>query len=285
MKKAIIISILSIMTFVAHAQLTNLDFENWYDDSTGIKKLNGWEHFYSGLFGTWRVADAQNGAYALKLSRWYYYTSDWVMQRAPNSIKYKKLNGYYKYIDNKINGGNASMDSAIVSVFLTRSNTATSITDTIGQGQVFLSQSNTYQLFSCPIYYNDTALTDSITIIITPMDAHVSGICPDSGWCSFLTIDNLSHETPVAVEPLIAQPLQFYPNPASNLLFVKTVGNILQTGKLQVIITDMLGRMVLNKPVPLPASPIDLTAIKPGNYFIIFKHDGKIIQAGKIVKA
>src|SRR5437016_5380597 len=142
MKKLALICLSNLIAILATAQASNLDFENWYTDSLGKNRLYNWENFAGGgtapnnsLIGTWMSTDAEHGVYALKLSRWYSYTYDWVRQRTPNSLRYVGVNGYYKYIDTRLGSVPGDFDTAMVQVFLTKWNIAAAHQDTVGSGE------------------------------------------------------------------------------------------------------------------------------------------------------
>jgi hypothetical protein len=295
MRKLVLICISNVIAIVAIAQVSNLDFENWYTDSLGKNRLNNWENFVRGgtvpntaLAGTWMSSDAEHGAYALKLSRWYSYTWDWVRQKAPDTIRYAGVKGYFKYIDTKLGGSTpGDYDTAMVQVFLTKWNSVLTRQDTVGSGEADLTESNSYIPFSLSVTYFSTQTPDSMTMNIVPTCTHFhggGGACSDSSFCSFLSIDNLSLVAPDEIMSVLIQPFRFYPNPADNTLFIKTGENKLLTKTVRVIMTDCLGRVVLNESIDRSINQISLASIMPGNYFIVFKDNNGIIQTGKITK-
>jgi len=290
MKKAFLASAFLILVSVSHAQVANLDFESWAD-SGGKYRLNNWEHlsYYQGgpcaLLGTWVDSNAEHGLYALKLSRWYNYVMDWVRQRAAIASRPGNLSGYYKYIDNILDSPYYN-DSGLISVFLTKWNTISLMNDTIGSGNATLAFDSTYTLFNCPVVYTDSRIPDSITIDIKPTYiTYNRGFCHDpSGYCSYLTIDNLSLEAPTEVAQLTDEQFQYYPNPADNTLILKTDAKELQTKMFQIMIQDGLGKIVLNEAIDKSITQIDMTHVAAGNYFIVFKSRNGILRFGKITK-
>ena len=293
MKKAILIPILSLVASVASAQLTNLDFENWYPDTSGHLRLTNWEHLMSNandpnfeFFGTWRDSVAEHGIYALTLSRWYDYADDWVRQKAAAASSPAQLSGYYEYVDNTM-VGLLETDTALVQVFLTKWNSASSKEDTVGSGKKDLTSNPVYTAFNCPITYISGITPDSVTINIFPtkwFPTAVAAHCPINGKCSYLTVDNLSLQAPSGIMPVVTPPFRFYPNPAKQTLTIKTGEPLLQTNTFRVLLTDCVGRVVLDEPVNEVTSQINLANIMPGNYFIVFKNSNGIVQFDKITK-
>ena len=156
-----------------------------------------------------------------------------------------------------------------------------------GDGEADLTESNSYIPFSLSVTYFSTQTPDSITMNIVPTCTHFhggGGACTNGSHCSFLSIDNLSFVVPDEIMPVVTQPFQFYPNPVDNILFIKTGENKLLTKTFQVVMTDCLGRVVLNETINLPVNQISLAALVPGSYFIVFKDNTEIIQIGKITK-
>lgn len=275
----------------AFAQLANLDFENWYTDSTGASRLYNWEHLEfnskpnNTMFATWKTTDAEHGSYALKLSRWYQYLSDIVRQRASISSRPSSLKGYYEYIDNNLTYlTSPRYDTASAAVWLTKWNTITSKNDTIGTGMAQLTFNNTYAAFTCPISYIDGRVPDSITIVIRPTQwAHSDGLCKDSGLCSFLTIDHLSLGAPSALAHLDVAHIDIYPNPATDKLILRP-DNRVSPSSLRISITNVLGSIVYQSHLQQQTSIIDLTAFSPGNYFLVIQDDAGMLQVKKFVK-
>ncbi|MEO6834171.1 MAG: hypothetical protein ABI169_18320, partial [Chitinophagaceae bacterium] len=209
----------------------NGDFENWHIDSMGAQKLDNWNHFqndadrnnYGLMPGTWRVTNAQNGNYALKLSRWYASDVDNVRQWTAISQKPGSLSGYYIYEDPNltynINGGTGHItDTALVFIYLTHWNATLQNRDTLGSGMQRLGAVGSYTPFSLPIQYISTAQPDSASVAIFPTsypDTSNSIVCKSLGTCSFLTIDNLQLQVSTSVISLNeAEHIELFPNPA-----------------------------------------------------------------------
>ena len=294
MKKTLLVLFLSLSAAIANAQLANLDFENWYTDSTGKLRLYNWEHLISNsvlpnvdFFGTWRDSLAEHGTYALTLSRWYSYTDDWVRQRAASSSRPLALKGYYQYIDNTLAPGSAAAsDTGLIQVFITKWNSTSMSEDTIGSGFAEPALDSAYKLFTCPIVYTSANTPDSITVNIFPTKwtpVALTGVCASGALCSYLTVDNLSLEATTGIVSAPVQYFRFYPNPAEDYLMIET-GNPSPLQSFELLVTDCLGRMVLQAPLSQATTQLSLRALMPGNYFVVFKDNSGIVQVGKITK-
>jgi len=294
MKKALLVFALSLSAVVAKAQLANLDFENWYTDSAGKLRLYNWEHLISNsdipnidFFGTWRDSLAEHGMYALTLSRWYSYTDDWVRQRASLSSKPSALNGYYQYTGNVLAPGSAAaFDTGLIQVFLTKWNSVSASEDTVGSGMAEPTTDSVYTAFNCSINYTSSNAPDSITINIFPTKwtpVSLTGGCASGGLCSYLTVDNLSLEFTSGISTLPAQHFRLYPNPVGDYLMIET-DKAFHGQTFQALITDMLGKTVLNMPLNQAITQLSLQTLMPGNYFIVFKDTAGIVQVGKVTK-
>ncbi|MFN0014694.1 MAG: T9SS type A sorting domain-containing protein [Saprospiraceae bacterium] len=256
-------------------QILNGSFENWtFNPDVGINeskwKLNDWRHesplgdSLLSLLGTYRDTTAQSGNFALGLSRWYNYTFDVVAFRNACPTKPTRLTGYFKY-DEGLLSLNLT-DTAQVSVFLTRYNTATHTTDTIGIGQTDLAGVDTFSFFQCLIAYAQPGVfPDSVTIMLEPTKFRYGfGGCVLNSWCSFLTVDELSLDfgTP-APEPPGAKPFSIFPNPATDK--VEIAGPI--TGE-RVRVFNALGVLVLDSQAASDRFFMDVSGFNSGVYFV-----------------
>jgi len=273
---------LLLVSNLSGAQSYNLDFENWYMDSSGHERLSGFEHFsgypYEGenysFFGTWKETDIQNGDFALKLSRWYNYTNDWVRQINKINFNPANLSGYYKYTDNILSGP-AFFDTASVSVFMTRWNTAESKRDTIGIGRADLTVTDEYVYFEAPINYADALSADSFELQIYPSKVGGGGICVNSGWCSYLTVDQLGFNAVVGTKDLNRiGDLKLYPNPARDYVVFG-----LAEAPSKWSVTDIYGRPVLSSSDAQGTTRIDISNLSPGVYYLIAGN-----KRGKFIK-
>lgn len=276
MKQMFLLLLLCISHRV-HAQIANADFEDWYTDTSGQVRLQSWEHMdggddpipYTPFYGTWQESSSQHGAKALKMSRWYNYTWDAVRQKAPVNYRPAALTGYYKYTDNNlINGTVRSKDTALLDVYLTSWNAALQRRDTIGRGTEQFTASSQFMPFSCPLVYASAGVPDSLVLRFMPTKFKAgsgSGICADSGLCSFLTIDNLSLVQSTAIAGERGKQPRVFPNPATDVLIVDLGG----MGTSAITITDAVGKRV--SAIPVAASgrvQLNIYALSEGFYFL-----------------
>lgn len=279
MKQILFISLLAFST-TAKAQLVNAGFENWTVVSGTNTLDGGWVHMVGlnpnqgpNFFGTWRVDTAAVGAHALKLSRWYNYTCDWIRQTVPISTRPYGVSGVYKYEQTELHGGN--QDSAMVEMVLTKWNTATLQPDTVGIGIKMLVAAGTFTPFNCPVTYTSADIPDTAIISMRPMPWASSHINM-TGWGSYFTVDDISfQERSTTVKELTAGKLQVYPNPVADKLYIST------GAKATAHITDMTGKVLLTTIVN-KNSTIDVSRLLPGNYVLTM--DGTDKQVVKFVK-
>jgi len=187
----------------AFAQLRNADFEEWSGASAKMHP-SAWQNWGSSdttrdLFGTYRTDTAQHGQYALKLSRWYSYTMDWVQQIVPVASRPVGIRGYYTYVDNVLSGDH--LDTAGVTLCATRWNPASGDRDTLGYIEIDLGPAAEFTPFSGTIPYTSSATPDSLFITIAPSVMRAQGVALN-GWGSYLTVDNLSLEASADVATL-----------------------------------------------------------------------------------
>lgn len=266
-----------LISFSVQAQIANSDFENWYTDSTGKARLTGWEHLIQGdhtnpwLFGTYESTYREHGQFALTISRWYNYTYDVVRQYAPLSSKPSALSGYYKYTGNNVDNyaGVRTLDTALVEVYLTKWNSALNRRETVGSGNKDLALNPSFTQFFCPLNYVSILSPDSILIHFQPskFDGTSAASCSDSGWCSFLTIDNLALEQSTGIGALQSNYIRVYPNPVSNVLFI----DLKQPEACMVTATDMLGKIIMRCFVISGNAKLDVSNWSSGIYFVSFK--------------
>ncbi len=264
MKQIFLITLLALSSTVK-AQLVNPGFENWTTVG-GTNRLDGWMHMAGmmpntspNFFGTWRADTAAVGAHALRLSRWYNYTCDWIRQIAPVSNRPYGVSGVYKYEQTELYGGN--VDSALVEIVLTKWNTSTLQPDTVGVGVKMLLATSTFTPFNCPVNYTSATVPDTAIISLRPMPWG-SPYINMTGWGSYFTVDDISfQERSTAVMHVATNTVQVYPNPVANKLYIKT------DGKATASITDITGKVLINAVVDRTGT-IDVSRLLPGNYVL-----------------
>lgn len=253
------------------AQLLNTDFESW---STTPSVPLGWVQTSGGdpnegvSFYYPASADAQHGTSALMLSVWYNYTKDAAIQMAPISSRPNALKGYYKYTHNTVWSAAAVdvTDTAQVSVYMSRWNITAGKRDTLGKGLVSLLHRDVYGTFYCGISYTGTLAPDTITVYLDPsMVARADGpwyMAKDSNVASFLTVDNLSLDfgTTGIAAPGMAQRVEVYPNPATDLIGLGAFEGMATLLNLQ---GQVVGRARVHSRQPLPVGHL-----APGCYVL-----------------
>lgn len=278
MKKPILLTVALFTSFFSFAQILNADFEDWYIDTSGYKKLTSWEHLSktdlvasgSGpLWGTRQDNNSEHGSYALMLSRWYSYAWDNIRQRTAISSRPAQLTGYYKYTKTALLGAKTD-DTAAVDIYMTVWNSSLGKPDTIGTGRRKLSSANVYTAFTCDINYTGSTIPDTIQIHIEPsIFRGIGADCADSNYCSFLSVDNLVLHDNTSVPTVEKEVISIFPNPSYNTL------NIIAENKIERIrIIDMLGRIMLEKSYDKPDKiTLNISFLLPGNYIItVNKH-------------
>ena len=273
MNKMLSILIFCLPCFRASAQILNGDFEDWFTDGAGHTRLNNWQHLdfgiaNTGFMATWEVNDAEHGSHALKLSRWYSYRSDWVMQKVSVASKPGILTGHYKYTDNQLMSP-YDIDTALVSIWLTVWNSISSKCDTVGTGRSLLMASSTYIPFTCPISYTDTRMPDSMIIFIKPSVWFNNAVFCAAGNCSFLTIDNLSLAASSEVEYIDRQPeVSAYFSTSYNELTIVATNEI-----NEVVFYNTIGQMICKGRYNNEEVKLNTAALPGGIYMMIVGDD------------
>ncbi len=264
-----------------------MDFENW--SAVGGKfKPEGWVWTNSRLVDEnwafyWEPEQpSQNGTYAIKLGVWYNYTKDAALQIAPINMRPTALKGYYKYTDNTVmdGSGNLIADTAQVSVYLTKWNASTSISDTLGVGMLDLGASDNYKDFSCKITYNSAEQPDSIHVFLdcSLVGRALSGaIVMGSGVASFFTVDNLTLEgNALAVGSVEKQTkVTPYPNPTTGILHLNGF-----SGKVTVLTMHGVKAAIINLN---KGEDLSLAQLVPGIYMLQLE-DANGAQTLKVIK-
>lgn len=269
----------------ASAQLLNADFENWYVDGAGHNRLNDWTHLdfgipNSGFMATWEVSDAAHGAHALKLSRWYSYRSDWVMQKASVMAKPGMVTGQYKYTDNILMSP-YNTDTAIVSTWLTVWNTTTLKCDTVGAGKALLTGVPGFTTFICPITYTDARTPDSIIVFIRPSVWYNNGVFCDVsiGNCSQLTIDHLELAEPSLTTTTGSPQRVSAIVSSSGILTLSAAHNI-----TEVLICNTLGQQMLRGQYNNSKIQINIAHLPAGVYVVTAIDDRGSKSVQRILK-
>lgn len=270
----------------ASAQLRNADFEDWSDTSQK-PTLVAWQHMTGTLdsndttafrFGTYRTDTAEHGTYALKLSRWYSYTMDWVREIVPVTTRPTTIRGYYSYVDNVLTGPH--LDTASIHVSATRWNTGTNDRDTVGYVEIDLGPSAEFAPFSGTVHYSSAAMPDSINVSIAPSCFRAQGVAPN-GWGSYLTVDNLSFDAAESVASHGIDGFAVYPNPAQDQITLQSGGH--SATPRWIDLYDPLGRNVLHELMNPGTTTLDVQRL-PTGYYTLISHDDNGSQNASLIK-
>jgi hypothetical protein len=77
------------------------------------------------------------------------------------------------------------------------------------------------------------------------------------------------------------QKVDIYPNPVNNIVNINLTG---YTGKSDVSLFDVNGRIILNRQVSTTNTPLDISALPAGVYMLRIKNGGKEVKMEKIIK-
>ena len=255
-----------------YAQSISFDFETWNPDST----LSGWAG--SG-FGAARTSTAHSGTYAISVWNWYYYGKGYyanspqaslpLMQEfplhkgQPIAFRPNAVSGYYRYVAGDNSGG---ADSAWIRISLTRYNTLTQQSDSVGKGLIKLPFSQNYQPFFMPVNYFGSATPDSFYLELV---SSVNGFCNNNGngECLYLSVDDISLSTTTgeqALKLLLTALLL-----SENTLQLQGYENTLLT------LYNASGAVCLQKNIASPKAALDVSALPEGMYIASFSGSSK----------
>ena len=252
----------------AQAQLVNPGFESWEGAGTSTYPT-AWQ-WIPGTMEWTKTSDARSGSFALEVSVWYYYTDTKAEQWAPITYRPSAFRGWYKYTGNTIKNQTTNLitdDTAFATVYLTKWNTTTFKSDTVGRGSIFLLGSPEYRQFTCPITYTSTAMPDTVVVSMDPSMMRNGGtyFSPNTdGRNSFLKIDDLSLQDATTEVAEITKPsVTTWPNPAREQLFVRT-----DEAESVVRLYELSGRPVLTQTLSEGINQIDLRSLPAGLYIL-----------------
>ena len=76
-----------------------------------------------------------------------------------------------------------------------------------------------------------------------------------------------------------------YPNPATDNIMVNYIASNDKENNIQIQLTDLLGRVVLQQPIANKGSQkIAIDKLSPGLYFYTIREHNNITLSGKLVK-
>lgn len=249
----------SVNTEVNAQSLFNPDFEQT-DTVNGFEFIAGWE---GDGFGGAPSAVAQNGNYSMMIWNWYWYGRAYAYNGnnpniafgtaykggTPYTQKAMKLNGYYRY-DTSYTQTNA--DTAIVAVLLKKYNTTLQKVDTVGYGITYLTSyspsDNSFAPFE--VIINDLQPGIQPDSIVVYMQSSLNGFCAMStaGECLYLSIDNLSLETPLGISDINGNKIvpKIFPNPATNEFSIEFTADEISSVKIYSITGNLVHQLTQN---------------------------------------
>jgi hypothetical protein len=283
---SIAVIILSFLSFKnTYAQnLPNYDFENWVSDGTFNNPVSwGTSNFsvfsiitfntvfrdttnsFSGntcaKLVTVEKSAAGNMVKVLGLITLGYFDVNLSTRKAivkggiPFNGRPTKLSGYYQY-------STQGVDSCLMSIYLTKHNTAANKTDTLGTGIFKSGQKNEWTYFEAPVHYVSESAPDTMNIIIISSDTSL--FVPGST----LLIDKLAIDATTSVEPVFSDFSKYsiFPNPANTFLTISIIDK--QNEKAGYSIINSNGIIKRNSIITDFSETIDISSYPPGIYII-----------------
>lgn len=265
---------LILLTFCCQAQPgITFDFENWNTDQS----LPGWT---LSPVGAEKTDTAYLGNHAIRVWNWYYYSKGYFYNDTDNNylplsnifpfhrgqaITFApvSVSGYYRYLAGDNNGSN---DSAWIRITLTKFNSQTMQSDSIGSGIIKLGFSSQYIPFQFPINYYSQDIPDTFLLSVV---SSLNGFCntASSGECLYLSVDHLSLSTQTGIKlPIERTGISLID--AHTLSIQESPGSLLN-------IYDISGRIWRQEYLSGDIKTINLRDLNPGIYFATLLHAQK----------
>ncbi|MFC2151677.1 PCMD domain-containing protein [Bacteroidota bacterium] len=180
------------------------------------------------------------------------------------------LSGYYKY-------STSGIDSCIMSIFLTKFNQYTQVSDTIGIGIFASSNQNDWALFEAPIYYSSSEDPDSMNIIILSSDTSIF----DTG--STLFVDNIFLDITSSISPNATKDeINVFPNPVNEMLSINLNSDNFNQANYYIINTS--GQTILHSKFRSKEELIDISKLDAGIYLVKIIFENNVLITKSIVK-
>lgn len=187
----------------------------------------------------------------------------------PFSKRPSLLSGYYKY-------STSGLDSCVMSIFLTKFNQNTKVSDTIGTGLFTSSNQSEWALFEAPINYSSSENPDSMNIVILSSDTSIF----DTG--STLFVDNIFLDITSSVSPFCNKDeITVFPNPAKDILTINLNSDIFLNVSYSIINT--MGQIVLSSKLHFYEESLDISKLAPGVYFVKITSENNLLFTKSIV--
>lgn len=292
MKKILqIFAVTLLMGNIANAQVPNGGFENWTSTEANAWVSTNGLTFFGNPQSVYKSTDAHSGSFACEINTVNItnkppgtnipdYTGSIFLGKLVNftpkmgaSSKYRpdKLVFWHKYMPK-------GKDTAVALITLTRWNTTTNKTDTVGLGIAFITDSTSiYKKTEINVNYFDTKVPDTLIVLFasSTITANKAG--------SKLIIDDVDitgGNTGIVVTEMTQ--LEIYPNPAKHLINL----NLTNIDKnVLITITDMQGKNIYIKEHNGGShSTIQTSTFAPGVYIINVICDKKVLTKKFIIE-
>ncbi len=286
-----IFAIVLLMGNKVNAQVPNGGFENWSGTEANAWVSTNGLTFLGNPQSVYKSTDAHSGSFACEINTIHVtnkpqgagipdYTGSIFLGKLVNfnpimgaSNKYRpdKLVFWHKYIPK-------GTDSAVALFTLTRWNTTTNKTDTVGLGIAIITDStSTYKKTEINVNYFDSKVPDTILVLF------VSSTITANKAGSKLIIDDVDitgGNTGIIVKEITE--LEIYPNPAKHLINLNLTNTNIDKN-VMITITDMHGKNIyIKEHIGGSLSTIQTSTYTPGVYIINIIGDEKVL-AKKII--
>lgn len=259
------------------AQVPNGGFENWSTVGTYLDP-DGWITFNSltslagasascaqgspGAVGSHYATVTTQNTVAFGVIQGILISGDGTTGTAgfPYTSRPGAMTGQWQY-------GIQPSDTGLVVVYLTKWNTATMTTDSVGGGAVAVQGSlSGWHPLNVPITYFTSVTPDTAYVAIISS----SGDTPVAG--SFISVDGLDFGVASGVVEVEQVPsLRIYPSPATDVLNITAASPI-----SDVEVLDLTGRSVVRKALGASGSTLDVADLPTGRYLLqVRMADGK----------
>lgn len=274
------------VTFIVNSPIPDPGMESWTDSTTLNEwgTLNSWtspDSIYTAMQTT--GFDGNSGVQLINKSKSGFGVIPGLAATGSIDTANFSVSGgficaknYPKFYGNFKHFSTNPTDTAMVKVVLFKFNTGTSKRDTIGQGNLFITNNVAeYQRFEISINYSVTTNPDSAVIILT--SGKNKALAKDG---SYLIIDNLAfydNSIGASVNDFKKVNAQFtlFPNPAKS--FIQIQGNWKPGSFINIF--SIGGKLLCTEPINGIDPEIDLSGYHPGTYLLSIREPSGIKTA------